>query len=78
MAFRTEQNVRVQIIAALGSDEIFRLLSDSDNNVVMKCLGLLRNLLSNKKDIDHIMSLHGSKIMQVLFYKQLCRGADVK
>ena len=79
MAFRTEQNVRVQIIAALGSDEIFRLLSDNDSNVVMKCLGLLRNLLSNKKDIDHIMAEHGSKIMQsVVFILESDRAAEVK
>merc|ERR1712223_1455592 len=42
MAFQSDQRIKVQIITALGADQIFRLLSDSDINIVMKTLGLLR------------------------------------
>ena len=48
MAFQAEQKVKSQIMARLGSDNLFRLLTDHNVNVLMKTLGLLRNLLSNK------------------------------
>jgi len=48
MAFQADQNVKSQILNSLGTDQIFRLLSDPDVNILMKTLGLLRNLLSNK------------------------------
>lgn len=66
MAFQAEQKIKSQILNTLGTDQIFRLLSDSDINVLMKTLGLLRNLLSTKLHIDTIMSLHGKQIMQAV------------
>ena len=48
MAFQSEQRVKTQIMTCLGPDQLFRLLSDTDIQVLMKTLGLLRNLLSNK------------------------------
>jgi len=66
MAFQAEQKIKSQILNTLGTDQIFRLLSDSDINVLMKTLGLLRNLLSTKPHIDHIMNLHGKQIMQAV------------
>ena len=48
MAFQAEQKVKGQILTCLGTDQLFRLLADTDVNVLMKTLGLLRNLLSNK------------------------------
>jgi hypothetical protein len=66
MAFQAEQKIKSQILASLGTDQIFRLLSDSEVSVLMKTLGLLRNLLSTKPHIDHIMSLHAIQIMQVI------------
>lgn len=65
MAFQAEQKIKSQILSSLGTDQIFRLLSDSEVSVLMKTLGLLRNLLSTKPHIDHIMSLHAIQIMQV-------------
>jgi hypothetical protein len=62
MAFQADQRIKVQIITTLGSDQIFRLLSDQDIDVVMKTLGLLRNLLSNKSQIDHVMNLYGKQV----------------
>lgn len=79
MAFQSDQRIKVQIITALGSDQIFRLLSDSDINVVMKTLGLLRNLLTHKLQIDHVMSLYGKQIMQaVVLILESDNAADVK
>ena len=48
MAFQADQSVKTQILNCLGTEQIFRLLSDSDVNILMKTLGLLRNLLSTK------------------------------
>ena len=59
MAFQSDQRIKVQIINALGADQIFRLLSDPDINIVMKTLGLLRNEVAHKSQIDHVMGLFG-------------------
>uniref|UniRef100_A0A3B3R1A7 Armadillo repeat-containing protein 8 n=1 Tax=Paramormyrops kingsleyae TaxID=1676925 RepID=A0A3B3R1A7_9TELE len=58
--------VKVEIVRALGTEQLFRLLSDPDANVLMKTLGLLRNLLSTRPHIDQIMSSHGKQIMQAV------------
>ena len=49
--------------------QVFRLLSDPGIQVVMKTLGLLRNLLSNdKQHIDHISSLYGKQLMHAVVF----------
>ncbi|XP_014679339.1 PREDICTED: armadillo repeat-containing protein 8-like, partial [Priapulus caudatus] len=48
MAFQAEQKVKSSILVTLGTDQLFRLLADADVNVLMKTLGLLRNLLTTK------------------------------
>lgn len=48
MAFQADQKVKVEIVRCLGTEQLFRLLSDPDANVLMKTLGLLRNLLSTR------------------------------
>ncbi|CAG7724319.1 unnamed protein product [Allacma fusca] len=63
VAFQADQRVKSQILRTLGTDQIFRLLSDSTTRVVMKTLGLLRNLIS-APHIDEIMELYGKQIMQ--------------
>ena len=64
MAFQAEQRIKSQIMTTLGTDQVFRLLSDTEIHVVMKTLGLLRNLLSNKHHIDHITNIYGKQLMQ--------------
>uniref|UniRef100_A0A3Q4HUW6 Armadillo repeat-containing protein 8 n=1 Tax=Neolamprologus brichardi TaxID=32507 RepID=A0A3Q4HUW6_NEOBR len=66
MAFQADQKVKVEIVRCLGTEQLFRLLSDPDTNVLMKTLGLLRNLLSTRPHIDQIMSSHGKQIMQAV------------
>uniref|UniRef100_A0A8C1VSN8 Armadillo repeat-containing protein 8 n=1 Tax=Cyprinus carpio TaxID=7962 RepID=A0A8C1VSN8_CYPCA len=66
MAFQADQKVKVEIVRALGTEQLFILLSDPDTNVLMKTLGLLRNLLSTRPHIDQIMSSHGKQIMQAV------------
>uniref|UniRef100_A0A7N8XY78 Armadillo repeat-containing protein 8 n=1 Tax=Mastacembelus armatus TaxID=205130 RepID=A0A7N8XY78_9TELE len=66
MAFQADQKVKMEIVRCLGTEQLFRLLSDPDTNVLMKTLGLLRNLLSTRPHIDQIMSSHGKQIMQAV------------
>jgi armadillo repeat-containing protein 8 len=66
MAFQAEQHVKTEIINALGTDRIFQLLSDSDSRVIMKTLGLLRNLLSSTVHIESIMANHASEILSAV------------
>lgn len=66
MAFQADQRVKSQILTALGTDQIFRLLADSDVQVLMKTLGLLRNLVSPRAHTDAMMALHGPQVMQAV------------
>uniref|UniRef100_A0A8C3EBT2 Armadillo repeat-containing protein 8 n=1 Tax=Corvus moneduloides TaxID=1196302 RepID=A0A8C3EBT2_CORMO len=66
MAFQAEQKIKSDILRGLSTEQLFQLLSDSDVNVLMKTLGLLRNLLSTRPHIDYIMSTHGKQIMQAV------------
>lgn len=66
MAFQAEQKVKQQILSALGTEQMFRLLSDCDTRVIMKTLGLLRNLLSTRHHIDAIMEEYSSQVMQAV------------
>ncbi|KAJ1521366.1 hypothetical protein ONE63_003042 [Megalurothrips usitatus] len=79
MAFQAEQKIKSQILNTLGTDQMFRLLSDTEVDVLMKTLGLLRNLLSTKSHIDYIMNLHGNQIMQaVVLILEGNHSAEVK
>lgn len=80
VAFQAEQRVKSQILTSLGTDQIFRLLADSELSVLMKTLGLLRNLLSTKSHIDRIMTDHAAHVMQavILVLEDPVHSADVK
>ncbi|KAH1004327.1 hypothetical protein HUJ04_004100 [Dendroctonus ponderosae] len=66
LTFQAEQRVKSQILNTLGTDQIFRLLADSDVGVIMKTLGLLRNLVSPRTHTDAMMALHGTQVMQAV------------
>ncbi|XP_013881196.1 armadillo repeat-containing protein 8 isoform X2 [Austrofundulus limnaeus] len=79
MAFQADQKVKVEIVRCLGTEQLFRLLSDPDTNVLMKTLGLLRNLLSTRPHIDQIMSSNGKQLMQaVTLILEAEHGIEVK
>lgn len=48
MTYNSDLNLKTQVLSILGIDQIFHLLSDSNVNIVMKTLGLMRNLISDK------------------------------
>ncbi|XP_072947203.1 armadillo repeat-containing protein 8-like isoform X2 [Epargyreus clarus] len=66
MAFQADQKVKQRILTTLGTEQMFRLLGDSDTRVIMKTLGLLRNLLSTRQHIDAIMSEYSPQVMQAV------------
>jgi len=69
LSFNAEERIKEQIMTTLGTDQVFRLLADTEIQVVMKTLGLLRNLLSNDKHhIDQITSLYGKQLMQAVVF----------
>uniref|UniRef100_K1PH11 Armadillo repeat-containing protein 8 n=1 Tax=Magallana gigas TaxID=29159 RepID=K1PH11_MAGGI len=68
MAFQADLSVKIQIVDVIGTEQLFRLLSDPDPAVLIKTLGLIRNLLAGRTDIDHLMKIYGSQIMQAVVF----------
>ncbi|KAK7113106.1 armadillo repeat-containing protein 8-like [Littorina saxatilis] len=66
LAFNSEQKVKMEIVEKLGSELLFVLLSERDPEILMRTLGLLRNLLSKKQHIDNIMMTHGTQVLQAI------------
>lgn len=66
MVIKADQSQKSEILRILTMEQVFRLLDDGEVNVVLKTLGLLRNLLTNKPHIDHIMLHNGKDIMNAL------------
>ncbi|CAD5119294.1 DgyrCDS7921 [Dimorphilus gyrociliatus] len=79
IAFKAEQSTKKLIISTLGTEHLNKLLLDS-SEVIMKTLGLIRNLLSNQpQHIDEIMHQHGKDISEaVLMIIKSDRGSEVK
>lgn len=80
MATKADQNQKSEILRILTLERIFTLLEDNDNNLILKTLGLLRNLLTTKNYIDHIMINHGKDIFHHLskLLNSPDKGNDVK
>lgn len=65
LTYQAEQRLNLQVLACLGTDQIFNLLKDKNLNVVLKTLGLLRNVLSIDTQIDTVMNTYGNHIMEI-------------
>ncbi|XP_072181255.1 armadillo repeat-containing protein 8-like [Diadema setosum] len=63
MAFQADEKIKTSILEKMGTDQLFRLLTDTNVDILMKTLGLLRNLLSTRGHIDNIMLSHSAQIM---------------
>ncbi|XP_078344831.1 armadillo repeat-containing protein 8-like isoform X1 [Oculina patagonica] len=65
MAYQADPLTKNKILEVLGPEQLFSsLLNDPDTQVTMKTLGLMRNLLSGREDIDRIMLLYGARVME--------------
>lgn len=61
------QSLKIQIINTLGMSHITELLENETNeDIAMKTLGFLRNVLSQTPDIDAIMKMWGEQIVKSL------------
>lgn len=58
--------LKIHIINALGISNIINTLETTDEELSLKILGLLRNLLSQRAHIDAIMKIHGDYIITPL------------
>lgn len=66
LAYQAEHRVKRQIMCRLGANELFGLMSDSAPAILMKTLGLLRNVLS-RPHVDQFMDAsHGQHVMQAV------------
>ena len=66
MAFQTEQKIKANLIQTLGIEQLFCLLRDPFTDIVMKTLGLLRNLISPQAQIDEVMRMCGEQVIQAV------------
>ncbi|XP_050334925.1 armadillo repeat-containing protein 8-like [Bactrocera neohumeralis] len=66
MSFQSEMYVKTDIINMLGTKRILELVNDSDTRIVMKTLGLLRNLLSKTHHIEIIMRAYSCEVLEAI------------
>ena len=65
LAYQADHKTKRLVLRRLGTNELFRLLSDPSPAVLMKTLGLLRNLLT-RPHVDQFMDeTQGPQVMQV-------------
>lgn len=65
-AFQADQSIKEQIISTITMEKLFQLLTEQDDTLIMKTLGLIRNLITSRTHIDQIMNAHGTKIIQAI------------
>jgi hypothetical protein len=66
VAFQADQATKSQILTCLGTDQVFSLLSETDERILIKTLGLIRNILATRCHIDFFMGLYGRHIVQAV------------
>jgi hypothetical protein len=47
-------------------EKLFQLLTEQDETLILKTLGLIRNLICYRSHIDSMMSSYGNKIVQAI------------
>ena len=47
-------------------ERLFQLLTEKNDELILKTLGLIRNLITNRVHIDQIMNAYGNQIMQAI------------
>ncbi|XP_062509574.1 armadillo repeat-containing protein 8-like [Corticium candelabrum] len=62
-AYHADSNLKNELFDGLGASQLFSLMRDSCPLIVVKSLCLLRNLTTDKLDVDSIMSIHGEDIL---------------
>lgn len=47
-------------------EKLFQLLTEQDETLVVKTVGLIRNLISHRPHVDYLMNIYGNKIIQAI------------
>ncbi|KAI8114723.1 Armadillo repeat-containing protein 8 [Lucilia cuprina] len=66
LAYQCEDNIKTNIINTFGLRRILKTLKESNPMVVLKTLGLLRNLLCYTYHIELIMTTHSKDLLDCL------------
>ena len=66
LSFLAELKVKHQILSTLTIERLFQLLTEQDETLLIKTLGLIKNLICHRPHIDQIMGLYGIKIIQAI------------
>uniref|UniRef100_A0A1A9X0W5 Armadillo repeat-containing protein 8 n=1 Tax=Glossina brevipalpis TaxID=37001 RepID=A0A1A9X0W5_9MUSC len=67
LTYQSDDSTKTNVINAIGVRRILDCLSDPNPLIVLKSLGLLRNILSEAHQIDLIMSIHAKEINDSLY-----------
>ncbi|KAL8588913.1 hypothetical protein ACOMHN_012951 [Nucella lapillus] len=78
MAFNADTRVKMQILELLGTDVLFSLLSEHNLEILVRTLGLLRNLLSKRHHVDNVMAAFGTTALQAVVFILSEKGHPVK
>jgi hypothetical protein len=66
LAFQADQKTKLFILSTITMEKLFQLLLEQDETLVLKTMGLIRNIISNRSHIDSIMTTCGTKIIQAI------------
>jgi hypothetical protein len=66
LAFMADHKVKQQILSTITIERLFQLLTEQDETLLIKTLGLIKNLICHRPHIDQIMDLYGIKIIQAI------------
>lgn len=66
LAYQCEDNIKTDIINTFGLIRILKFLNDSNSFVILKTLGLLRNLCCNAYHVELIMTSHSKALLDKL------------
>lgn len=57
---------KIKISQEITIEKLFQLLTEQDETLILKTLGLIRNLICYRTHIDLIMTNYGNKIVQAI------------
>jgi hypothetical protein len=66
LAYQADQKIKQQILTEISMEKLFQLLTEQDETLVMKTVGLIRNLISYRPHVDYLMHIYGNKIIQAI------------
>eukprot|EP00116_Pleurobrachia_bachei_P002645 sb/3462907/ len=66
ITYKANAQLRSKILTHFGIEEILNAVEESRPKLKIKALGLLRNILCDKEEVDRLMMVHGSSVLSTL------------